>query len=185
MIPQEQDAKKLWAKYSVPANKQTHLLLVSVVAKFLAERLTQHTPTIQINIPLVVAAALLHDIDKNAVKLPGEKHPDTAVRLLKEEGMEEVADLIKTHPLHLILDPKTAPKKWEEKILFLSDKMVKYEIISVDKRFDLWKSEPLSEKSRKQLKGAYPKVIELEKEIFTAAGVTRADMTEFAHTVYT
>jgi hypothetical protein len=185
MIPQEQEAKKLWEKYAVPANKQTHLFLVAVVARFLAERVMRHTPAIIVNIPVLVAAALLHDVDKNARKLPSEQHPDTSVRLLKEEGMPEVAELVRTHPLHLILDPVTAPKRWEEKILFLSDKMVKYEIITVDKRFDLWRSEPLSEKSRKQVEDAYPKVKKLEKEIFGAAGITPQDVTAFAQTVYT
>ena len=185
MIPQEQKAKELWKKYDVPANKQTHLFLVGAVSKFFTERLMQHTPTIIINTPLVVAAALLHDLDKNVRKLPGEQHPDASVRILKEEGMEEVAELVKTHPLHLILDSNTEPKSWEEKVLFLSDKMVKYEIITVDKRFDLWRDEPLSEKSRQQVEDAYPKVKKLEKEIFSAAGLTGKSMTEFARTVYT
>jgi len=185
MIPQEQQAEELWKKYLVPTDKQRHLFLVGAVAKFLAERLIQHTSAIAINTPLLVAAALLHDIDKNVKKLPDEQHPDASVRVLREEGMEEVAHLVKNHPLHCILRPETAPKSWEEKILFLSDKMVKYEIITVDKRFDLWRHEPLSEEGRHTLELAYPKVKELEKEIFSKAGVTPQNLTEFARTVYT
>jgi uncharacterized protein len=185
MIPSEQQAKELWKKYSVPPDKQKHLFFVAATAKYLAEHLMRHSPAIVINIPLVVAAALLHDIDKNVLKLSGENHPDAGVRVLKEEGMEEVAELIKNHPLHLILDSATAPKSWEEKVLFLSDKMVKYEIISVDKRFDLWRNEPLSEEGRLQLEMAYPKVKALEKEIFSASGMTQQELTELARTVYT
>jgi predicted hydrolase (HD superfamily) len=185
MIPTEHQAKELWIKYSVPSDKQKHLFLVATLAKFFAERIVQNNPTTTINIPLVVAVSLLHDIDKSAGKLPGENHPDTGVRILKEEGMEEVAHLVKNHPLHCILDPETAPKSLEEKIVFLSDKMVKYEIITVDKRFDLWRNEPLSEQSRIQLEKAYPNVKELEKELFFKAGLTEKDMTTFASTVYT
>lgn len=185
MIPTEEQAKHMLDTYAVPANKQKHLLLVSAVAKFFAERLQQADPSLEINTPLLVVAALLHDIDKGVEKLPGEQHPDAAVRVLRKEGMEEVADLIKNHPLHCINEPTTAPKTWEEKILFLSDKMVKYEIITVDKRFTLWRNEELPEQGRVQLEFAYPKVKELEKEIFARAGLTDRDMTEFARTVYT
>jgi predicted hydrolase (HD superfamily) len=185
MIPEEQQAKQLLVKYRVPQEKQKHLFLVAAVSKFLAERILKHTSGQSIHIPLVVAAAYLHDIDKGVTKLPGEQHPDASMRVLSEEGMEEVASLVKNHPLHCILDPLTAPKTWEEKILFLSDKMVKYEIITVDKRFDLWRQEQMSEKGRLQLEAAYPKVKELEKEIFAAAGITHPDLTEFARTVYT
>jgi uncharacterized protein len=185
MIPTKHQAQELLRKYNVPVDKKRHLFFVAVVAKFIAERIIQNNPTITINIPLVVAVALLHDIDKGVQKLPGEQHPDAGVRILKEEGMEEVAHLVKNHPLHCILDPETAPKSWEEKIVFLSDKMVKHEIITVDKRFDLWRSEPLSEESRIRLKQAYPKVKKLEEEVFVKAGLTEKDMTTFASTVYT
>jgi putative nucleotidyltransferase with HDIG domain len=185
MIPQEHKAKELWEKYSVPESKQKHLFLVAQVARFLAERLLQNNPELKVDIPLLVAAALLHDIDKGVEKLPGEQHPDAAVRVLTEEGMEEVANLIKNHPLHCINTPATAPKTWEEKILFLSDKMVKYEIITVDKRFDLWRNETIPEEGRAQLERAYPKVKELEKELFSKSGLTSQNLTEFAKAVYT
>jgi hypothetical protein len=185
MIPQEYQAKELWGKYSLPEGKQTHLFLVAAVAKFLAEQLLRKDPKLSIDIPLLVAAALLHDIDKNIPKLPGEQHPDAAVRVLKEEGMEEVAELVRNHPLHCINNPETAPKSWEEKILFLSDKMVKYEIITVDKRFDLWRNESIPEEGRAQLERAYPKVKELEQEIFSKSGLTSQNLTEFAKAVYT
>jgi putative nucleotidyltransferase with HDIG domain len=185
MIPTEEQAKQMLDTYAVPANKQKHLLLVSAVAKYLAEHLTRNNPSINVNRDLLVAATLLHDIDKGIEKLPGEQHPDAAVRVLTEEGMEEVARLVRNHPLHCINNPETAPKSWEEKILFLSDKMVKYEIITVDKRFDLWRNEELPEQGRAQLEMAYPKVKELEKELFSKSGLTSQNLTEFAQTVYT
>ncbi len=160
MIPTEEQAKKLWDKYRLPENKRVHVALVAQVAVSFASKIQN------VNIPLVRAAGLLHDIDKAAQKLPGEQHPDTAVRILKEEGMEEVAALVKTHPLHAILDPMITPKTWEEKCLYLADKMVKYEILTVDERFDLWRAEDLPENARTILEQAYPKVKLLEREMY-------------------
>ena len=123
-----------------------------------------------------MAGALLHDIDKNAPKFPGEKHPDAAVRILREEGMGEVADLVKTHSVHAITDPAIAPKTWEEKLLFLADKMVKQDVIGVDARFAQWNEENLPESEITMLKQAYPKVKDLEAEILELVGMESADV---------
>lgn len=170
MIPNEHEIKQLWDKYFLPENKRLHVTLVTQAALFLAQKLSQATGQ-SFNLDLLRAGGLLHDIDKNAPKLPEEKHPDSAVRILREEGMPEVAQLVKTHPLHAILDPQIIPKTWEEKLLFLADKMVKSEIMTVDKRFALWNAEKLPVAEQTILDAAYPKVKAWEKEIFAQLGI--------------
>jgi len=169
MIPNEVQAKVLWEKYQVPASKRIHLGLVAKVAMVLATK-------IQVNKKLLLAAALLHDIDKAAPKFPGERHPDAAVRILREEGMGEVADVVRSHPLHAILDPAISPKTREQKILYLSDKMVKYDIVGVDQRFALWRDEHLPVEEQKILDASYPKVKELEQEVFRLARISPDDI---------
>lgn len=176
MIPTEEEAKALWSKYRLPEYKRRHATIVAKVAAFLAKQLTINNSQLTINLPLLTAGALLHDIDKNISRLPDEKHPQTAVRVLKEEGMAEVAELVKTHPLHAILDPSIAPKTWEEKILFLADKMVKLETVTVDKRFALWRAEDLPQEAYDLLSQTYPKVKELEKEFFDLIQVKPEDL---------
>ncbi len=165
MIPTEEQARALWEKYQLPERKRKHMTLVAKIAEFLATQCQMTNAKCQINIRLLTAGALLHDIDKNIPRLPGEQHPDTAVRILKEEGMEEIADLVKTHSLHAILDPAICPKTWEEKILYLSDKMVKDEVIGVDARFALWNDEHLTPGAQKILDACYPKVKKLEMDL--------------------
>jgi HD superfamily phosphodiesterase len=168
MIPNPGQVSGLWDKYHLPPQKRIHAALVAKVAVFLAGRSERKN---QINMPLLEAAALLHDIDKSIPKLPGEEHPDAAVRVLREEGMEEVAGIVKTHPLHAILNPLIAPATREEKLLFLADKMVKYEILTVDRRFALWREEDLSKEVRAMLDLSYPEVKRLETEVFTGTGI--------------
>ncbi len=179
MIPNEAGAKALWDKYNLPDQKRLHVTLVAKVAMFLAEQMNKATKS-QINIELLKAAALLHDIDKNVPKLPGEQHPDAAVRVLREEGMDEVANIVKTHPLHAIFDPAIAPATWEEKLLFLADKMVKHEVVGVDRRFALWNAEQLPQKAQDILDRARPKVKELEREISNNIGTP---IRELAHQI--
>jgi len=169
MIPTEDEIKKLWEKYQLPRQKRVHVELVARVAMALAN----YFP---VDKKLLFAAALLHDIDKAAPKLPGERHPDAAVRILREEGMNEVADVVRTHPLHAILNPTICPTTWEQKLLYLADKMVKYEIIGVDRRFALWRDEHLSKDVQHVIDECYPKVKKLEQEVFNIAGISFDDI---------
>lgn len=180
MIPDELQAKHLWDKYELPEAKRLHVSLVAKVALFLAKELRMRNNELGINTKLLNAGALLHDIDKNVPKLSGESHPDAGVRILKEEGMEEVAQLVKTHPVHSILDPAIAPKTLEEKLLFLADKMVKFEILTVDKRFSLWNAEHLPQDAQQVLDQSYSKVKALEKEVFDIIAIRPEEVARLA-----
>lgn len=176
MIPTDEQVKRLWDKYQLPEMKRIHVRKVAEVARWMARKIKNQKAKIKINEKLLEAGALLHDIDKKVPRLPGEKHPETSVRVLKEERMNEVAELIKYHSVQFILNEATAPKSLEEKILFLADKMVKYEIITVDERFALWRAEDLPEEGRKMLGEAYRKVKMLEREILEIIGVKPEDV---------
>ncbi len=175
MIPTEAQAKALWEKYALPERKRVHVGLVAAVALFFAREVIKTKQTV-IDTSLLHAAALLHDIDKAVPRLEGESHPDTAVRILRQEDMEEVADVVVTHPLHAILDPAICPKTWEEKLLYLADKTVKFEIITVDRRFALWNAEKLPAGAQRILDETYPKVKRLEEEILGIIGIAPDDI---------
>jgi len=180
MIPNRTQARALWDKYQIPESKRRHLELVADVAEVMADAL--ETKGIEVEKNLLLAGALLHDIDKNVQRLPGEQHPDTAVRILNQEGMEEVSRLVKTHSLHSILTDDIAPHTWEEKLLFLADKMVKYDVITVDERFRLWKNEGLPQEGREIIQRTYPKVKKLEKEILDLTDMTSRDIARVVKT---
>lgn len=166
MIPTPEQARALWDVYRLPEAKRRHVTLVAATALFLAQAVQERRPDIRINLPLLEAAALLHDIDKAIPSLPGERHPATGVRILRQEGMAEVADVVATHPVHSLLQPSGGPQTWEERLLYLADKMVKQEVITVDQRFALWLAEPLPETAKTELRDVYPQVKQLEKEVF-------------------
>lgn len=170
MIPNEDQCKALWEKYQLPERKRKHVEIVARTALRLADKLDKLGKLVKFDKKLLTAGALLHDIDKIIPRLPGEQHPDTGVRILREEGMEEVANLVKTHPLHAILDPAIAPKSLEEKLLYLADKMVKDDVIGIDARFKLWNDEHLPADQQAILDVSYPKVKALEKEICYTQG---------------
>lgn len=184
MIPTRQHCFLLFDKFKLPTQKKIHVEEVARLAMYFVNQFKVHSPQFKVNAALVEAGALLHDIDKNITRRPGEQHPDTAVRILNELGFTEVAEVVKRHSLHAILDPEIAPRTWEEKIVYLADKMTKYEVIGVDHRFKLWYRENLPAEAVKQLNASFPKVKELEKEVYHAANITYADVQQ-AMSIYT
>lgn len=181
MIPDSTEITRLWQVYNLPPYKQQHSRLVAQLAVWFAQELSKVDSTIHIDISLLEAAALLHDIDKMAPKRKGEHHPDAGVRILHEEGYHEIADIVRTHPLHAILDQSIAPKSWEERLLYLADKMVKLDIITVDKRFALWRAESLPPDALSVLDASYPLVKSLEREILSKIGKQPEEIASLAN----
>lgn len=167
MIPTEREIKQLWDTYALPETKRIHVTWVAKLADLLASQYEVIGTPYPLRRTVLYAAAMLHDIDKAVPKLQGEQHPDAGVRVLTLAGMPEIAHIVKTHPLHAILDPAIAPKTMEEKLLYLSDKMVKQEIIGVDKRFALWEAEDLPFDAKEILRKTYPLVKQLEQEMLS------------------
>lgn len=173
-IPSRKQCLLLFDRFQLPTQKRIHVEEVSRLALFFTQKLKDKG--IDIDEQLVEAAALLHDIDKSAPKKEGERHPDAAVRILNELDFAEVAEVVKRHSLHTILDPELSPRTWEEKVVYLADKMTKYEVIGVDHRFKLWYKEGLSQEVVTQLDSALPKVKALEQEVYQVAGITQEDI---------
>ena len=170
MIPSPSHCYTLWEKYQLPEKKRVHSQIIADTASIIGKKLIKQG--ISLNLGLLIAACLLHDIDKAVPKKEGERHPESSVRILTSENLPEVAQVVRTHSLHCILNPQTKPTTWEQKVLYLVDKMVKYELIGVEERFKLWYAEDLPPQARAELDASLPLVKELEHEVFAAAGIT-------------
>ncbi len=170
MIPTLADCYKLWDTYQLPQKKRIHSQLIAHGALFVAKKLQGRGITIDIS--LLEASCLLHDIDKMVPKRRGERHPESSVRILKEEGLDEVAEVVRTHSLHCILDSPAKPHTWEQKLLYMVDKMVKQEFVGVDGRFALWRAEDLSIDAQQELEEAYPRVKKMAAEVLEVASIS-------------
>ncbi len=167
MNPVDESIIALWDKYHLPEKKRIHVTLVARVCEYIGMKVNEFSNELVINLKQLQTAALLHDIDNGVEFLPGERHPDAAVRILRNEQLDPIADIVKTHSLTSVLNAEIKPQKWVEKVLYVSDKMVKYEIITLDKRFALWRSEALPASALRTLDLCYPLAKKLELEIFS------------------
>jgi len=165
IVPSEQECMAMLREYKVPENIIRHSIKVKELSLEIARKLKEKG--INVNEKLVVAAALLHDLDK-AITLNCEKgsHGKVAADALKKLGMHSVAEIVRKHLIESMLNGEL--KTIEEKIIFYADKRVLDDkVVSLEERFEyLKKRYGLKDKALMGIiNEGYKKVVELEKEL--------------------
>lgn len=191
MLPTVVDCLNLWKKYYTPENVIMHIKQVTCVCQWLIMKSQERK--IELDGKLVVVGAMLHDFMryvgmkqgynlKLAVSPPSyeeiafwqtmnEKyhdmhHDEAAAAELQELGYDgRLVRIVFCH--QKLVDPKHAPKTWEEKLVNYADKRVKHhQVVTLKERFDdLEERYPdLLESSQWQIKRSL--AFELEREIF-------------------
>ncbi|MCD6137678.1 MAG: HD domain-containing protein [Deltaproteobacteria bacterium] len=133
MIPAREECFELIRKYEMLPHIVRHTRVVTDVALFIANKLNdsgQH-----LDIALVEAGALLHDITKTISITTGEDHAQTGYELIASLGYPEVADIVRQHvrlgPVKYDPDVVT-----EAELVNYADKRVKHDkVVSLKDRF--------------------------------------------------
>ena len=164
MIPTRDECLMLMERYGMLDNIMEHSLKVAKVALFLSSELNKNGQ--RIDLELVEASSLLHDIAKTICLRTKEDHSRTGYHLLKEIGYERVGEVVAQH---VWLEKKGDPSSVsEEEVVNYADKRVRHdEIVSLEERFDdLKKRYGRNEESIAYLEGMEKTILELEKKIF-------------------
>lgn len=83
----ENQIKQLWEKYKVPENIKEHSKVVARLSIELAEKINKNGT--QVNIEIVRAGALLHDIGKwLSIKNNIKSHEELGAKILKKEKID-------------------------------------------------------------------------------------------------
>lgn len=113
MIPTRQMCERLWEDEGLADGLKKHLTAVADLAVKIGTALNKKGHSL--NIPLIEAAALLHDIEK------GTPHHATAgAKKLETLGFSEIAPVVKAH---MRLPDGYRPEITEREIVFLADKL--------------------------------------------------------------
>lgn len=168
-IPTYSECMALLSKYGMPENIVAHCVAVSRIAVFIAEKIKARGG--KVNISLVQAGALLHDIDKIIeIKNKSGRHGIMAREILEKEGYPQVAKIAERHVLHKIIK-ESKEFSIEEKIVFYADKRVRHDkIVSLSERFEYLRKTYLQH--IENITRAEPLTKELEKELMDAAGIS-------------
>ena len=130
-IPTKEECIKLLDEFSMPEHIREHTFVVNKIAVFLAKRLKQAGE--EVNIGLVNAASLLHDLDKMETLEDISKHGKLAHRWLSEKEHSRVGEVVIKHVMHEIAESKD--NSWEDKIIHYADQRCNDDrIVSIDER---------------------------------------------------
>jgi uncharacterized protein len=131
-IPGERGCIALLEKYATPNHIIRHSQKVWEVGKFLGESMIERNHSIDLT--LLRASCLLHDIGKFPCILSGAKNHDMMGKeILQKEGLLNVGEIVSQHVI--LKDPKNRSIS-EEHIVFYADKRVVHdEIVSLENRF--------------------------------------------------
>lgn len=164
MIPTREECLRLMSQYGMLKNIVSHSLEVARVALFISSELNKKGQTIDLRI--VEAASLLHDLTKTECIQTKEDHAQTGSRLLKEIGYERIGEIVAQHIwLEAAGDPSRVT---EEEIVNYADKRVMHDrVVSLDERFtDLKERYGKSRKAMDYLERLRKELYGVENKIF-------------------
>lgn len=132
-IPSKGECLDLMKQYNGMGNIIRHCIKVAEIALSLSIELNGKGE--DLNLKVVEAAALLHDITKAESLDSGEDHSLTGYRLLRKMGYSRIAEIVRQH-VFLLKDPDS-PRVSEEEVVNYSDKRVRHDqIVTLRERFD-------------------------------------------------
>jgi uncharacterized protein len=164
MVPSVEECFFLLRRHGVPENVVEHSRRVHQVAATLCRELNRRGESL--NLEVVEAASLLHDIAKVASFQTRENHSLAGARVLRELGFPEVAEVVRQH---VVLDAGSDHGRiTEASLVHYADKRVKHkEIVSLEERFqDLRERYGKSPEARSWLDDLERQSLLLEERIF-------------------
>jgi len=164
MIPTKEECLKLMSQYGMLENIAAHSLEVARVALFISTELNKKGQ--KIDLGLVEAASLLHDLTKTECLRTKEDHAQTGSQVLKGMGYERVGEVVAQH-IWLCKEGDSTSIS-EEEIVNYADKRVMHDrIVSLEERFsDLKERYGRIQRAMDYLERLRKEIYDIENKIF-------------------
>ncbi len=131
-IPTRRECLFLMEQIQMPGHIRKHSLMVAEIALYLSRLLNRNST--RLNLELVEAAALLHDIAKARSLHTGENHSELGASMLLEWGFPPLAPIVREH-VSLDLQSLRGPVT-ESLVVNYADKRVKHDqVVTIEDRF--------------------------------------------------
>lgn len=165
MIPTREECFRLMSQYGVLDHIVDHSIEVAKVALFLSIELNRRGQCIDIG--LVEAASLLHDLTKTECLKTREDHAQTGSQLLRKIGYERVGEVVAEHIQ--LTKGESLSLVSEEEVVNYADKRVRHDrIVSLKERFsDLVDRYCKDQRALGQLEQLEKTTFEIETKIFS------------------
>ncbi len=128
-------AEGLFDRYRYPEWLRTHSRVVGGIALHLAE--AHAAAGADVDVRAVGLGGYLHDIGKSPLLAgDGREHHVLGPLVLAAEGLPELVELARRHPVYAPRDPATAPRTLAEKIVYYADRRGGQHVVSLEARVD-------------------------------------------------
>lgn len=132
IIPTKSECVNLMRRAGMPAHIQKHCLMVAEITMYLGRLLNQNS--LRLNLGLLEAGALLHDIAKAQSLFTGERHDELGARMLEELGYPLLAPIVREHVC--LESSHLAGPVTESLVVNYADKRVKHDrVVTLEDRF--------------------------------------------------
>ncbi len=175
--PDEKACRELMTRTSMLPNIMEHSYRVCQLAGFLGRELN-HTGT-ELDLTLIRAAALLHDITKTRCLKTKENHAETAGTFLLELGFPEAADVVSRH---VRFQPGEVELPFNEAhIVNYADKRVLHDrVVTLAHRFDdLRVRYAKTSKAEARIERMRQEIFRLEERMFSRLGFAPERLADF------
>ena len=175
-IPSRGQCLDLIEQVRMPEHIKKHSFVVARIALYLGSLLNQNSH--RLNLGLLEAGALLHDIAKAPTLITGERHEDVGARMLEDWGYPLISNIVKEH---VVLDVSVLNGPITESLLVnYSDKRVKHDqVVSLEDRFsDLTSRYAKTKEHRGWLSLKANLYIRLESKIFEHLAIAPSDLSQ-------
>jgi len=173
-VPNAEEAHRILVARQLPAGIVAHSEGVARVAKEAAQLLG--AAGIPIDVGLVEAAALLHDVDKLETRGGRGVHGLTGAAMLESMGFGELAPPVVGHPVSALLDDRRFPRGWPSVVVNVADKHVAQRFMTIEERLDDMARRYPS--FRVEINAARRPALALEQELADAIGLPVANLVD-------
>jgi uncharacterized protein len=172
--PVRDECLSMMDRYGMLENIVSHSLVVTQVALALSRKLNQKGQ--QIDLAVVEAAALLHDLAKTECLKSKKDHARQGFLLIKELGYDRVAEVVAQHIEVSEREDSTGVS--EEEVVNYADKRVLHDrIVSLKERFsDLRDRYSHSPRAHELMDRMEKSTFEIEDKIFSVLGTDPGDL---------
>jgi uncharacterized protein len=173
-FPTREECYTLMDRHGMLENIVHHSLEVMKVAVYLSEELNKRGQ--RIDLRLVEAASLLHDLMKTESLRTQEDHAQSGYRVLKELGYERIAKVVRQHIV--VTEPGNAEQVSEEEVVNYADKRVRHDqIVSLEDRFRYLRQRyGRGPESLRRLQELEQASFQIEKKIFSILEIRPDDL---------
>lgn len=180
IIPSRTDCLALMEKFGMLPHIWEHSLLVTEVALWVGSSLKE--AGVPLNLPLIKAGALLHDIGKTPCLGTSRNHAEWGAQFLTSAGFPEVAHIVREHIVVSSNGNDPTVVREVEVVNYADKRVLHTQVVTLATRFaDLKERYGTSEEARRRLAALEEKAQRLETKLFSYLNFNPSDLLQLNH----